>query len=45
MGRTACTEHQCVYSAAKILLQLWAIQNLKNVFASMQSYKTTTLGP
>jgi len=31
MGRTACTEHQCLYSRAKPLLPLWAVHPVQSL--------------
>ena len=33
MGRTACTEHQCLYSRAKPLLPLWAVLPVQSLSA------------
>jgi len=33
MGRTACTDPQCLYSTAITLLPLWAVQPVQNLSA------------
>jgi len=34
MGRTDCTEPQCLYSTAKPLLPLWTVRSLERLSAS-----------
>jgi len=41
MGRTACTEPQCLYSTAITLLSLWAVRPVQSVSALQCSYTST----
>jgi hypothetical protein len=41
MGRTACTEPQCLYSRAKTLLLLWAARPLQSLSACTRVHFTT----
>jgi hypothetical protein len=36
MGRTACTEPQCLYSTAILLLRLWAVRPVQSRSACMR---------
>ena len=46
MGRTACTESQCLYSTAIPLLPLWAVRLVKSLSAStVQLYLYSPYGP
>jgi hypothetical protein len=46
MGRTACTEPQCLYSRAIPLLPLWAIQPVQNLSAcTVELYLYSPYGP
>jgi hypothetical protein len=42
MGRTACTEPQCLYSRAIPLLPLWAVRPLQNLTACTRGHFTFT---
>jgi len=45
MGRTACTEPQCLYSTAITLLPLWAIQPVQSLCAcTVQLYLYSPMG-
>ena len=41
MGRTACTEHQCLYSTAIPLLPLWAVGLYRASVPVQYSYTST----
>jgi len=46
MGRTACTEHQCLYSIAINLLPLWAVRPLHSLSAcTVELYLYSPYGP
>ena len=46
MGRTACTEPQCLYSAAIPLLPLWIVQPVQSLSAcTVQLYLYSPYGP
>jgi len=46
MGRTACTERQCLYSRATSLLLLWAVRLLKSLSAcTVDLYLYSPYGP
>jgi len=46
MGRTACTEPQCLYSTAIPLLPLWAVQPVQSLSAcTVQLYLYSPYGP
>ena len=46
MGRTACTEPQCLYSRAIPLLPLWAVQPVQSLSAcTVQLYLYSPCGP
>ena len=46
MGRTACTDPQCLYSTAIPLLPLWAVQPVQTLSAcTVQLYLYSTYGP
>jgi len=46
MGRTACTEPQCLYSRAIPLLPLWAVQPLQSLSAcTVELYLYSPYGP
>jgi len=46
MGRTACTEPQCLYSRAIPLLPLWAVQPVQSFSAcTIQLYLYSPFGP
>jgi len=46
MGRTACTEHQCLYSRAITLLPLWAIRPVQSLSAcTVELYLYSPYGP
>jgi len=46
MGRTACTEPQCLYSSAIPLLPLWAVRPVQNLSAcTVQLYLYSPYGP
>jgi len=46
MGRTACTEPQCLYSIAITLLPLWAVQTVHSLSAcTVQLYLFSPYGP
>ena len=46
MGRTACTEPQCLYSTAIPLLPLWAVRTVQNLSAcTVQLYLYSPYGP
>jgi hypothetical protein len=46
MGRTACTEPQCLYSRAIPLLPLWAARPVQNVSAcTVELYLCSPYGP
>jgi hypothetical protein len=40
MGRTACTEPQCLYSRAKPVLPLWAVRPVQSLSACTRVYFT-----
>ena len=40
MGRTACTEPQCLYSTAIPLLPLWAVRSVQRLSASARVHLT-----
>ena len=40
MGRTACTEHQCLYSTALPLLPLWAVRPVQSLSACTRVHLT-----
>jgi hypothetical protein len=43
MGRTACTEPQCLYSRAMSLLPLWAVRPVQSLSACTRVHFTITL--
>ena len=43
MGRTACTEPQCLYSIAIPLLPLWAVQPVQSLSACSRVHFTFNL--
>jgi hypothetical protein len=46
MGRTACTEPQCLYSRAIALLPLWAVRPVQNLSAcTVELYLYFPYGP
>ena len=46
MGRTACTEHQCLYSRAIPLLSLWAVRPVQSLSAcTVELYLYSPYGP
>ena len=46
MGRTACTEPQCVYSTAIPLLPLWTVRPVQSLSAcTVQLYLYSSYGP
>ena len=46
MGRTACKEHQCLYSTAIPLLPLWAVRPVQSLSAcTVQPYLYSPYGP
>ena len=46
MGRTACTEPQCLYSTAIPLLPLWTVQTVQSLSAcTVQLYLYSPYGP
>jgi len=46
MGRTACTEPQCLYSTAIPLLSLWAVQPVQSLSACrVELYLYSPYGP
>ena len=46
MGRTACTEPQCLYSRAKSLLPLWAVRPVQSLSAcTIHLYLYSPYGP
>ena len=46
MGCTVCTEPQCVYSTAKPLLPLWAVQPVQSLSAcTVELYLYSPYGP
>ena len=46
MGRTACTEPQCLYSTAITLLPLWAVRTVQSLSAcTVQLYLYSLYGP
>jgi len=46
MGRRACTEPQCLYSTATLLLLLWAVGRVQNLSACIvQQYLYSPYGP
>jgi len=46
MGRTACTDPQCLYSTAITLLPLWAVQSVQSLIAcTVQLYLYSLYGP
>jgi len=46
MGRTACTEPQCLYSRTIFLLPLWAVRPLQNLIAcTVELYLYYPYGP
>ena len=46
MGRTACTEPQCLYSTAVPLLPLWAVRPVQSFSAcTVQLYLYSPYGP
>jgi hypothetical protein len=46
MGRTACTEPQCLYSKAIPLLPLWAVRSVQNLSArTVELYLYSPYGP
>ena len=46
MGRTDCTEPQCLYSTAIHLLSLWAVRPVESLFACrVQPYLYSPYGP
>jgi len=42
MGRTACTQPQCLYSTAIPLLPLWAVRPVQSLSACTRAYFTFT---
>ena len=44
MGRTACTEPQCLYSRAIPLLPLWAVRPVQSLSASTEVHFTLNVG-
>jgi hypothetical protein len=46
MGRTACTEPQCLYSRATPLLPLWAVRSVQSLSAcTVELYLYSPYGP
>jgi hypothetical protein len=45
MGRTACTEPQCLYSRAIPLLPLWAVRPVQSLSACTRVHFTFTILP
>jgi len=46
MGRTVCTEPQCLYSTALPLLLVWAVRSVQNLSAcTLQVYLYSPYGP
>jgi hypothetical protein len=46
MGRTACTEPQCLYSRARPLLPLWAVRSVQSLSAcTVELYLYSPYGP
>jgi hypothetical protein len=45
MGRTACTEPQCLYSRAIPLLPLWAVQPVQSLSACTMVHFTVYIHP
>jgi len=46
MGRTVCTEPQCLYSRTRPLIPLWAVRTVQNLSAcTVKQQLYSTYGP